>query len=294
MRTSQRILATLTSTAACVALMGGLAATTGAASAADTTAWAPAATAAITPGVQTNTEGSGQCTANFVLTDAAGNVYVGQAAHCSGLGEATDTNGCDAGALPLGTRVTFNRNGSIVSPGTQVGAGTLAYSSWNTMQSLGETDASTCAYNDFALVKVDAADVAAVNPSIPFWGGPVGVNTSGTAAGYRVYSFGNSGLRGGVEQLSPKTGISLGQDAADGGWTHPLYTVTPGIPGDSGSAFLDANGAAVGTLSTLGLAPLPASNNIGDFAHELAYAQQHSGIAGLQLAEGTEPFNPIL
>ena len=290
MRTSHRTLAM----AASIALTAAVATTTGAASAADTTAWAPVDTATITPGVQTNTAGSGQCTANFVLADAAGAVYLGQAAHCSGLGEATDTNGCDAGALPLGTRVSFNRNGSILTSGTKVGAGTLAYSSWNTMQALGETDANTCAYNDFALVKVDTADVASVNPSIPFWGGPVGINTSGTAAGDKVYSFGNSGLRGGVEQLSPKTGISLGQDAADNGWTHPLYTVTPGIPGDSGSAFLDADGAAVGTLSTLGLAPLPASNNIGDFAHELAYAQQHSGIAGLQMAQGTEPFDPIL
>lgn len=290
-----RLSRTTTAIAAGLALTGALATTTNGAASADVTiAWAPAATATITPGVQTNTAGSGQCTANFVLTDAAGSVYVGQAAHCSGLGEATDTDGCTAGALPLGTAVTFNRQGSVLSPGTQVGAGSLAYSSWNTMQALGETDANTCAYNDFALVKANAADVAQVNPSIPFWGGPVGINTTGTAAGDRVYSFGNSGLRGGIEQLSPKTGISLGQDAAEAGWTHPLYTVTPGIPGDSGSAFLDANGAAVGTLSTLGLAPLPLSNNIGDFAHELAYAQQHSGIAGLELAQGTEPFDPIL
>ncbi len=256
--------------------------------------WAPAETAAITPGVQTNTDRSGQCTANFVFTDAAGNVYLGQAAHCSGTGAATDTNGCDAGTLPLDTAVTFNRGGSLLDSGTQVGTGTLAYSSWNTMQARGETDANTCAYNDFALVKVDPAHVAKVNPTVPFWGGPTGINTSGTQAGDRVYSYGNSGLRFGVEQLSPKTGVSLGQDPADGGWTHPLYTLTPGVPGDSGSAFLDANGDAVGTLSTLGLAPLPASNNIGDLAHELAYAQQHSGIAGLQLALGTEPFAPIL
>ena len=256
--------------------------------------WAPAATAAITPGVQTNTAGSGQCTANFVFTDAAGNVYLGQAAHCSGTGAATDTNGCDAGTLPLGTAVTFNRGGSLLSAGTQVGTGTIAYSSWNTMQARGETDENTCAYNDLALVKVNPADVAKVNPTVPFWGGPMGINTTGTVAGDRVYSYGNSGLRFGAEQLSPKTGTSLGQDPADGGWTHPLYTATPGVPGDSGSAFLDASGNAVGTLSTLGLAPLPASNNIGDLAHELAYAQQHSGIAGLQLVLGTEPFDPAL
>ena len=53
--------------------------------------------------------------------------------------------------------------------------------------------------------------------------------------------------------------------------------MTPGIPGDSGSGFLSAGGKAVGTLSTLGLAPLPASNNIGDLAKELAFAQAHSG-----------------
>jgi len=219
---------------------------------------------------------------------------VGYAAHCAGTGAATDTDGCLADSLPLGTRVTFNEGGSPVSEGTRLGAGTLVYSSWDTMDKVGTTDANTCAYNDFALVKVDAADVAKVNPSIPFWGGPTGIDTDGTAAGDRVYSYGNSSLRGGLSVLSPKTGISLGDAAADGGWSHPLYTVTPGIPGDSGSAFVSADGQAVGTLSTLGLAPLPLSNNIGDLAKELAFAQQHSGLAGLQLENGTEPFSPIL
>jgi hypothetical protein len=261
--------------------------------AARNTAWAPAGSAAITPGTQMYTEGA-QCTGNFVFTDSSGGVYVGYAAHCAGLGEATDTNGCENESVPLGTQVTFNEGGSLVSEGTQVGTGELVYSSWRTMRARGETDANTCAYNDFALVKVSAGDVAKVNPSIPFWGGPTGIDTDGTAAGDRVYSYGNSSLRGGITALSPKTGVSLGDAAADGGWSHPLYTVTPGVPGDSGSAFVSADGKAVGTLSTLGLAPLPLSNNIGDLAKELAYAQQHSGIPGLQLALGTEPFNPIL
>ena len=33
---------------------------------------------------------------------------------------------------------------------------------------LKESDANTCQYNDLALIKVDPADVAKVNPSIPF------------------------------------------------------------------------------------------------------------------------------
>ncbi|MFC5494915.1 hypothetical protein [Nocardioides caricicola] len=255
--------------------------------------WAPAATAKIHPGTMMYTEGA-QCTANFVFTDSASNVYVGYAAHCAGTGAATDTDGCLSDSLPLGTRVNFTEGGSLVSEGTKVGSGTLVYSAWDTMDKIGTTDANTCAYNDFALVKVDAADVGKVNPSIPFWGGPTGIDTDGTAAGDRVYSYGNSSLRAGIEPLSPKTGISLGDSAADGGWSHPLYTVTPGIPGDSGSAFVSEDGKAIGTLSTLGLAPLPLSNNIGDLAKELAFAQQHSGISGLTLVNGTEPFSPIL
>src|SRR6476469_11125265 len=65
--------------------------------------WAPAATAAIHPGVQTITAGA-QCTANFVFTDGT-NVFIGQAAHCSGTGGNTETNGCDSGSLPTGTPV---------------------------------------------------------------------------------------------------------------------------------------------------------------------------------------------
>ena len=265
--------------------------TTAPATALTTALYAPAATAKIHPGVMMYTDGA-QCTANFVFSDGAGNTYVGYAAHCAGTGAATDTNGCDAKSLPLGTRVTFNEGGSLISDGTQVGTGTLAYSSWLTMQKLGERDADACSYNDFALVKVDPAYVNQVNPSIPFWGGPVGINTTGTNVGDDLYTYGNSSLRAGVSELSPHVGVSLGDEG--NGWSHALYSVSPGVPGDSGSAFLDGSGRAVGTLSTLGLLPLPASNNIGDLNHELNYAKQHSGISGLALVPGTEPFSPVL
>jgi len=212
-------------------------------------------------------------------------VYLGQAAHCSSQGGQTDTDGCSTTSLPIGTPVDID---GASTPGT------LVYNSWITMHDDGETDANTCAFNDLALVKIDPADVSKVNPSIPFWGGPTGIDTDGTAAGDRVYTYGNSSLRGGITQLSPHTGISLGDQAADGGWSHPLYTLSPGIPGDSGSAFMTQGGKAVGVLSTLGLAPLPLSNNIGDLAKELAFAQAHSGITGLQLVNGTEAFDPVL
>ena len=225
-------------------------------------AYAPAATATVHPGVMTYTAGA-QCTANFVYTDGV-STFLGQAAHCSGTGGSTETNGCSAGSLPLGTKVTVT---GASKPGTMV------YNSWLAMQQAGTTDANTCAYNDLALIKLDPADVARTNPSVPFWGGPKGVNTTGAPAGSRVYSYGNSSLRLGLSPLSPKTGISVGTNG--GGWNHPVYTVTPGIPGDSGSAFLDAQGRALGVLSTLALAPLAGSNGVSDVSRMVAFARTH-------------------
>ena len=83
--------------------------------------WAPASTATIHPGVQTFTDGA-QCTANFVFSDGA-EVYIGYAAHCAGLGEATDTNGCVAGTLPVGTPVAdVDARVSGTLPGWKLGA----------------------------------------------------------------------------------------------------------------------------------------------------------------------------
>ena len=238
--------------------------------------WAPAATATIRPGVTTVTD-AGQCTANFVFTDASGTVYLGQAAHCSGTGVATDTNGCTSGSLPLGSRVTV---GGASRPAT------LAYSSWLAMQQAGETDPDACAFNDFALVRLDPADRAKVNPTVPIWGGPTGLGTS-TAPLSQVYGYGNSSLRLGISQLRPRTGVSLGDEA--GGWTRRVYTVTPGIPGDSGGGYLNQAGQAVGILSTLFLRPLPAANGVSDLSRGLAYARTHGGPAAT-LEPGTERF----
>jgi hypothetical protein len=99
-----------------------------------------------------------------------------------------------------------------------------------------------------------------VNPSIPFWGGPTGTGgIPGTRA--TVLSYGNSELRGGITALSPKEGYELAEGS--NGWSHQVGTVTPGIPGDSGSAFLDKQGRALGVLSTLALAPIPAPTASG-------------------------------
>jgi hypothetical protein len=241
--------------------------------------WAPATTASVHPGVQTFTSGA-QCTSNFVFQEGS-TVFLGQAAHCSGTGEATETDGCTSDSLPIGTPVEVT---GASRPGT------LAYNSWLAMQASGESDPNACAYNDFALIRLDSADVERVNPSVPGFGGPTGLGTVG-ALGSTVYSYGNSSLRAGIAKLSPKQGI-LVQNEGDG-WSHNVVTLTPGVPGDSGSGFLNGSGQAFGTLSTLQIAPLAGSNGVGDLQLELAYARSH-GFPGLQLVAGTAAFRPNL
>lgn len=249
--------------------------------------WAPAGSARIHPGVQMFTDGA-QCTGNFVFTDTNGRVYVGYAAHCAGRGEATDTDGCSTASYRLGTRVRFASGATLADGGTTEGWGSLAYSSWRAMRRRGEGRAHVCAANDFALVRVGRRHAGRVNPSVPFWGGPTGLGR-GLPAGDRTYTYGQSSLRP-TTALSPKVGTSLG--GTDRGWGIDVYTATPGVPGDSGSGFLDPRGRAVGTLSTVAIAPLAGSNGLARLRPALRYAQRHSGIPGLRLARGTEAFAP--
>jgi hypothetical protein len=246
------------------------------------TGWAPAGRAGVHPGVVTETAGGGSCTANFVFTDGD-RVLLGQAAHCAGTGEATETNGCDSGTAPLGTDVTIHGSDG------RDRSGTLVYSSWVAMQAEDETNPAACAYNDFALVELSSADAADVNPSVPFFGGPKGLSDGDLPAGAPVVTYGNSTVRMGVEALRPKAGTSAGP--VGGGFGHEVYTVTPGIPGDSGSGFLTGDGEAVGVLSTLNLAPLPVSNTMTDLARAMRYARTR-GFPDLELEPGTEPFTP--
>lgn len=234
--------------------------------------------ATVHPGVLLVTDGKG-CTANFVFTDAAGHFYLGQAAHCAGRGAIDEFNGCTDEVLPLGTEVAIR--GSRVT-------GTLAYNSWATMQAVGETDENVCRTNDFALVRLPDSAAAQLNPSVPYFGGPTALSTETAGIGEIAYSYGNAPVRQGIAELSPKRGTVLKRTDED--WTYLTYFLTPVIPGDSGSGVLDEQGRALGVASSLILLPYPAANGVVSLALALAYAQKHSGIQGLRLVPGTEPF----
>lgn len=230
-------------------------------------AWAKSGSAPVHPGVQIISK-AGQCTANFVFTDktAARNVYLGLAAHCFLIGDTLstiNTDGCNAKSLPVGSPAQVQGGG----------AASLVYSSWLTMQGAKERNANACQYNDFALVKLASGDRARTNPTLPFWGGPTTSTAPRADLGAEVRSFGNSDLRLGIAALGPKEGVLL--DAYANGWAYDVFTATPGIPGDSGSAFITSGGAALGVLSTMALTPVPGVNTVISVQQALAYMKAH-------------------
>jgi hypothetical protein len=235
--------------------------------------------AAFAPGNNTEYNGA-SCTSNFLFRDGT-RTFVGSAAHCVAGGESTTTNGCEAPRTRIGDQVTV-RGASRPA--------TIAYSSWNAMQDNGEDPSSeACAFNDFALYELDPVDAAAASPTVPRFGGPQGVGT--TSTGEQVFSYQNSALRGGISLLSPKNGVTV--STSPEGWSHTVYTITPGIPGDSGSGYLNDQGQAFGVLSTVALAPLAGSNGVSDLGKAMAYARAN-GFPNLQLVDGTAPFRQSL
>ena len=162
-------------------------------------AWAPADTAPIHPGVQLYTQGA-QCTANFIYGDEGG-AYHRPGRPLLEQGRRTPTpTGAPRRTTAPGRPVEIDgSDGNTYS-------GTIVYSSWETMQAHGETDADACQYNDLELVKLDPRDASKVNPCVPFWGGPTGGVGTASPGGDDVYSYGNSSLRAGITALSPKQG----------------------------------------------------------------------------------------
>ncbi|HET8562107.1 MAG TPA: hypothetical protein VFL69_16430 [Marmoricola sp.] len=234
----------------------------------------------IGPGVQMNTHGA-QCTANFVFRDRRGRTYVGYAAHCAGKGNESQTNGCTTPSYPLGTRVTFTTGETLLTGGTVLGHGRLAYSSWIAMHRAHTGRHAVCAYNDLALVRVGRSDLRKVDPTVPQLGGPTGVARP-PAVGRKVYTYGASSLRGGQAKQGTVRNRSR--------WTTTVFTPSPGIPGDSGSGFLTSSGKAFGVLSTLDVLPDTGANGVGSLALEIAFASRH-GVPGLRLVPGRTAFS---
>ena len=231
----------------------------------------------IHPGVQMYTEGA-QCTANFVFTDRErpGLRRLRRALRRDRVRRPTPTAATTA-SLPLGTRVRFAEGGSLAGDGETVGRGRLAYSSWLTMQRRGTRSANTCAYNDLALVRVDAGRSSSkVNPSVPFWGGPVGLDTDGIAAGrHRATATATPACGPASTELGPKQALSLGEEG--GGWTPPSTPRPRASPATPAAASSTRTAGRSARCPRSRSRPWPASNGVGDLRRELRFARKHVG-----------------
>ena len=251
-------------------------------------AFAPAGSGAVGPGAELLTEigpDLASCTANFVFSasdpSGADRVFLGSAAHCHAEGESLD--GCANDVLPLGTPV------AVVGPDGREITAELAYSSWAAMQEAGETDPDLCELNDLALLAIAPDDVDLVDPSVPVFGGPTGLDVDGLAPDEVVVSYQND-EDASYEVMRAKQGVNLG-DADARGLGYVVQTATPGLPGDSGSGYLDGDGRAFGVLSTeIVLDDGEVVNGVTDLAQALEYAAAHGG-PDVAVVEGAAPFS---
>jgi len=204
-------------------------------------AWAPASSATVHPGVQVFTAGA-QCTSNFVFQDGS-NTYLGQAAHCSGTGSSTDTDGCTSGFSP--DRHTGGRHGREPS-----GDARLQLVAHHAVEGGGGRR-----HLRVQRPRPDQARPGRRGERQSVGSGirrPDGPRQLGQ---HRLHCLHlrQFGAPRRITALSPKQGIVVQNTPS--GWSHDVYTVSPGIPGDSGSGFMDASGGAIGILSTVQLAP---------------------------------------
>lgn len=212
--------------------------------------WKEPADALIRPGVPLRTE-VGECATNFVFTRVDnGSVFLGSTAYC-------------ARDLPVGALAT-------------VGAGEhraiLVYSSYATMDEVGEADPAAREYNDFAVWYIDSAARGEVSPALLDVGGPVGLaDAEQILAGDRLLAY-----------TAPVAEAAGWRSAAVTGrvehWALLAHGAPPALPGGMGGGVITPDGEAVGILVNLGAQPGGGANGVARLDAVMAYAAEHANL----------------
>jgi hypothetical protein len=165
--------------------------------------------------------GLANCTASFVVRDPAGALYITTAGHCtSGPGQRAS-----------------------IKDGTLVGA-------LNGIREFGTVAANWPLGFDAALIRIDPAEYANVNPTMTGWGGPTGMLTGTPSDPLVVRHYGWGWVTWYDFASRCRSGVA---DIAS--WdSNTWWYVSVGGGGDSGSAVMTADGLAMGILDWGGFA----------------------------------------
>ena len=205
--------------------------------------WASLEDAVVRPGVDIHTP-TRVCPSNFLFIRPDNtSVFLGTTANC-------------VRDLPVGGLVTVG--------GPEV-LGFLVYSSWQTMEEVGEKDPHAREYNDFAVIKIDESYRDLVNPTMLHLGGPAGLAEASRAGlGARVRTYTND---------TSQEGLVSGHA---GEWALLVHGAPPTLPGGMGRGALDAEGKALGVVVNLGVVPNPGANGVARLDALMAYARDHA------------------
>lgn len=227
--------------------------------AADDPGWPDPADAPVRPGVKA---GSGDallvghfCTVNFVFgTPDNRTLYVGLASHC----------------------LTGKKLGDDVPLASGAVHAVLAYCSYGAIDGTEECTDNTKDdderdWNDFALLRIKDEDRAKVHPGLLRFGGPTGL-AGALGPGDRVLTYGNTDLRDGGRPLPDALDARPGVVTGRTDWITEVVLAGPGIPGDSGSPVLAADGSALGVMKYLGAG----TNGVTNLDAALAYLHENT------------------
>ncbi|HEV8359181.1 MAG TPA: hypothetical protein VGR28_01870 [Candidatus Thermoplasmatota archaeon] len=198
------------------------------------------------------------CTMNFIFRDQVARLYFGTAGHCF------DGNG-------------VGRTAGIVNVGNNVG--TVVYDGH---RNPGDVP-------DFALLRVDPAFYADIDPTMCHWGGPAGLNTF-PSFGQTTHIYGFGLVYGQAAVTRARVGDVMGATSSE------VTYLGFAQPGDSGAPVVTGDGKAAGihvrsSLSIPGVIRIdPSPKYMTRVDAAIAGAEAATGL-DLTLVDGNEPFN---